>query len=243
MQVLALEDARSNATLGRVRQGSGVVIGPDGLVLTIGYLVLEADQVQLILEDERSVPARVVGYDVATGFGLLQPLAPLRIAAGAAGRLARRLPDDRCWSPAAAKTASSAWPAGLAAQLRRLLGVPHRGRAVHRAAAHRPQRRRAVQRRGELVGIGSLMVADTRAEPRDGPRLPGNMFVPVDLLPPILAELRTPRMSSASRRAWLGVNCVEQAGDCMWFASAATARPRSPACRPATASCASTAPR
>ena len=46
IQVLALEDARSNATLGRVRQGSGVVIGSDGLVLTIGYLVLEADQVR-----------------------------------------------------------------------------------------------------------------------------------------------------------------------------------------------------
>ena len=73
------EDARSNATLGRLRQGSGVVIGPDELVLTIGYLVLEADQVQLVLDDERSVPARVVGYDLATGFGLLQPLAPLRI--------------------------------------------------------------------------------------------------------------------------------------------------------------------
>ena len=79
VQALALEDARSNATLGRLRRGSGVVIGPDSLVLTIGYLVLEADQVQLVLDDQRSVPARVVGYDLATGFGLLQPLAPLRI--------------------------------------------------------------------------------------------------------------------------------------------------------------------
>jgi len=67
--------------------------------------------------------------------------------------------------------------------------------------------------RGELVGIGSLVVADTRAEPGgDGARQPGNMFVPTDLLRPILAELRTRGMSSASRRAWLGVNCVEQAG-------------------------------
>ena len=80
VQTLALEDARSNATLGRVRQGSGVVIGPDGLVLTIGYLILEADQVQLLLDNDRAVPARVVGYDLATGFGLLQALAPLRLA-------------------------------------------------------------------------------------------------------------------------------------------------------------------
>ena len=80
VQVLALEGARSVATLGRLRQGSGVVIGPDELVLTIGYLVLEADQVRLVLDDDRAVPARVVGYDLATGFGLLQPLAPLRVA-------------------------------------------------------------------------------------------------------------------------------------------------------------------
>ena len=67
--------------------------------------------------------------------------------------------------------------------------------------------------RGELVGIGSLIVADTRASERgEGARVPGNMFVPTDLLRPILGELRTSGMSSASRRAWLGVNCVEQGG-------------------------------
>jgi serine protease Do len=70
--------------------------------------------------------------------------------------------------------------------------------------------------RGELVGIGSLLVADTRPAVADsvnaGPRVPGNMFVPIDLLRPILAELRTVGVSSASRRAWLGVNCIEQAG-------------------------------
>ena len=76
---MAVDDARSAATLGRARQGSGVVIGAGGLVLTIGYLMLEAEQVQLVTDDEREVPARVVGYDVATGFGLVQALAPLRI--------------------------------------------------------------------------------------------------------------------------------------------------------------------
>jgi len=66
---------------------------------------------------------------------------------------------------------------------------------------------------GELVGIGSLVVADTRADRGDtGERQPGNMFVPTDLLQPILAELRTRGMSSASRRAWLGLSCVEHAG-------------------------------
>ena len=63
------------------------------------------------------------------------------------------------------------------------------------------------------MGIGSLVVAETRADTPGGEaRVPGNMFVPTDLLRPILAELRTRGMSSASRRAWLGVNCVEQSG-------------------------------
>ena len=95
VRVLAVEDARSAATLGRTRQGSGVVIGSGDLVLTIGYLVLEAEQVQLITDDEREVPARLVGYDVATGFGLVQPLAPLRIEPapyGSAAALARGEP-------------------------------------------------------------------------------------------------------------------------------------------------------
>src|SRR5689334_21688555 len=58
----AVDNATSNVTLGPIRQGSGVVIGADGLVLTIGYLILEADQVLLLPDDGRHIPARVVGY-------------------------------------------------------------------------------------------------------------------------------------------------------------------------------------
>ena len=96
LRALAVDDARSAATLGRARQGSGVVIGSGDLVLTIGYLILEAEQVQLVTDDEREVPARLIGYDVATGFGLVQALAPLRIEAAPfgsdhdAGSVARR---------------------------------------------------------------------------------------------------------------------------------------------------------
>src|SRR6185369_8082364 len=80
LQVVAVEDARSIATLGKERQGSGVLIGDDGVVLTIGYLILEADQVELVAGDGRRIPARVVAYDQASGFGLVQALAPLGIA-------------------------------------------------------------------------------------------------------------------------------------------------------------------
>ena len=77
VEVRAVEDARSIATLGRMREGSGVVIDRDGLVLTIGYLILEADHVDLVDASGRHVPARVVAYDLASGFGLLQALTPL----------------------------------------------------------------------------------------------------------------------------------------------------------------------
>ena len=69
------------------------------------------------------------------------------------------------------------------------------------------------------------------------------MFVPVDLLKPILGELRARGLSRSSRRAWLGVNCAEQDGQVRVVRVSATARPRSPACGPATGSCASTARR
>jgi serine protease Do len=64
--------------------------------------------------------------------------------------------------------------------------------------------------RGELVGIGSLLVTDAMGPL--APRLPGNMFVPVDLLTPVFAELRSRGSSRLSERAWLGLNCVEADG-------------------------------
>jgi len=214
VQVLALEDARSNATLGRLRQGSGVVIGPDGLVLTIGYLVLEADQVQLVLDEGRAVPARVAGYDLATGFGLLQPLAPLRIAAVPLGGSGAVATDE----PLLVASGGDSGQLSMARLVSRRSFAGYWEYRIDDALFTSPPRTDhsgagLFNGRGELVGIGSLMVAETRADtPAGGARVPGNMFVPTDLLRPILAELRTRGMSSASRRAWLGVNCVEQAG-------------------------------
>ena len=214
VQALALEDARSNATLGRLRQGSGVVIGPDGLVLTIGYLVLESDQVQLVLDDQRSVPARVLGYDLATGFGLLQPLAPLRIAAAPLGSSVN-VSGDEALLVASGGDNGQLSMARLASR-RSFAGYwEYRIEGALFTAPPRTDHSGAglFNSRGELVGIGSLMVADTRSDSSvEGSRQPGNMFVPTDLLRPILAELRTRGISSASRRAWLGLNCVEQSG-------------------------------
>ena len=80
VQTRAVPDARSNATLGAEREGTGIIIGDDGLVLTIGYLIIEADQVSLVDQQGRTLPARVVGYDHVTGLGLVRAVVPLDVA-------------------------------------------------------------------------------------------------------------------------------------------------------------------
>ena len=216
VQVVALENARSVVTLGRSRSGSGVLIGSDGLVLTIGYLVLEAERVQLVLDSGRRVPARVLGYDVATGFGLLQALAPLPLTPVPLGR------PDALGQRDALMVVSGGGDGGVsAAQLvsrRAFSGYweYHIEGALFTAPARRDHSGAGLfNAAGELVGIGSLYVADTGEPTKPNtdvqePRQSGNMFVPVDLLVPILDELRQRGSSAASKRAWLGMNCVEQ---------------------------------
>lgn len=212
VQALALPQARSNASLGRARQGSGVVIGADGLVLTIGYLILEADQVQLVIDGERQVPARVVAYDVATGFGLVQALAPLRLAPVPLGQASALAVDERLL----VASGGEAGRLGIAQLVSRRPFAGYWEYALDDAlytAPARPDHSGAalINGRGELVGIGSLIVAHALGE--GAPPLPGNLFVPIDLLPPILAELRRDGRSAASRRAWLGLNCAEVGGE------------------------------
>jgi serine protease Do len=211
VQTLAVADARSGATLGRVRAGSGVVIDAEGLVLTIGYLILEADQVRLVLDDGRTLPASMVAYDLATGFGLLKPLAPLAVAPAPLGRSAAVAPEDDL-------LIASGEPAGQMSAARLVSRRDFAGYWEYRidsalfTAPPRTDHSGAglFNPRGELVGIGSLVVANAKGD--DAPRQPGNMFVPIDLLTPILAELKSRGASAASRRAWLGVNGVEHAG-------------------------------
>ncbi len=211
VQTLAVPDARSNSTLGRVRQGSGVVIAPDGLVLTIGYLILEADQVQLVLDNGRNLPARVVGYDLATGFGLLQPLAPLNIAPAPLGASRGVAPEDSLLVVSGEPSAQLS----AARMVSRRVFAGYWEYRIDDALFTSPPRTdhsgaALFNPRGELVGIGSLVVNNALGS--DGPMLPGNMFVPIDLLQPILGELRSKGASAASQRAWLGINGVEQGG-------------------------------
>lgn len=201
-------DARSAATLGQQRQGSGVVIGEDGTVLTIGYLILEAEDVVLTTDDGREVPATVVAYDVATGFGMVRPLLPLKLAPaplGRSGAVAGNEPlvvvsggDEGAVSGArlvSRRGFSGNWEY-------------HVDGALFTAPARRDHSGAGLfNGRGELVGIGSLWLAD--ASGGEGPRQSGNMFVPIDLLTPVLGELRARGSTRASERAWIGLQCAE----------------------------------
>ena len=211
VQVTAADGARSAESLGKHRQGSGVVIGSDGLILTIGYLLLEADTIQVTTQDNRTLPARAVAYDLATGFGLLRPLLPLRgvapvplgsqadSATGEALMVATGGDDGdvNMTQLVSKRSFSGYWEYHIESAL---FTSPPVGN--HSGAP-------LFNQRGELLGIGSLFVMDAMGGNR---RLPGNMFVPVDLLKPILAELQQTGTSKLSRRPWLGLTSSEQGG-------------------------------
>jgi serine protease Do len=211
VQVSATEGARSAETLGRERNGSGVVIGADGLILTIGYLMLEADAIQITTHDNRVIPARAVAYDLATGFGLLRPLLPLRgiqpAPLGSAG-------DTPPRSPLIAATGGEDGGMGIT----QLVGLRpfsgyweyHIDSALFTSPPLRNHSGAALfNQRGELLGIGSLFVRDA-LDDRQG--VPGNMFVPVDLLRPVLDEMQRTGSTRTSRRPWLGLTSTEQGG-------------------------------
>jgi len=211
VQVTAAEGARSAESLGRRRSGSGVVIGSDGLVLTIGYLLLEADTVQIVTQDSKTLPARTVAYDLATGFGLLRPLLPL------AGIAPVPLGSQNGLATGEALMAAVGGDDGGVAMTQLVSKRPFSGYweyHIESALFTSPpvgnhSGAPLFNQRGELLGIGSLFVGDALGDSR---RLPGNMFVPVDLLKPILAEMQQTGSSKSSRRPWLGLTSSEQGG-------------------------------
>ena len=209
VKVKALPNARSNETLGAERLGSGVLIA-ENLVVTIGYLVLEADTVEVTDAEGVTVPATVLAYDHATGFALVRPMAALSqkpVAMGTAqpvSQLDRMMivngGEDQTVS--IATVVSRRKFAGYWEYLIDGAIFTAPPRIDHSGAA-------LINSNGELVGIGSLFVMDALTP---GERLPGNMFVPIDLLKPILDEMVRTGSQPDSRRPWLGVNSLEEDG-------------------------------
>jgi S1-C subfamily serine protease len=215
LRVTVTEGATSADSLGVRRSGSGVVIGPDGLILTIGYLLLEAETIEVITQDDRTLPARQVAYDLATGFGLLRPLVPLR---GVTPVPFAGVADLAPGEPLLVATGTNN---GTEVGFTRLLAVrPFSGYWEYHIESALftsppvPNHSGAplFNRQGELLGIGSLFVLEKAAEGQEQRVIPGNMFVPVELLRPVLDEMQATGRTRASVRPWLGLSSSERDG-------------------------------
>ena len=205
------EQARTAAALGTERFGSGVVIDSSGLIVTIGYLILEAEKVEIVLPNEELVPVEVLAYDYETGFGLLRAPAEVEIPPMRLGSSSRLLQGDKLLiaSYGGEQTVRPAVFAGA----REFVGyweylledalftVPPYAR-FGGAALISPS--------GKLVGIGSLSVAD--AFYGEDTIVPGNMFLPIDRLKSVMGDLLTDGRSSGPQRPWLGIYTEEVEG-------------------------------
>jgi S1-C subfamily serine protease len=190
--------------LGREREGSGILIDNDGLVVTIGYLMVEAYAAEIVTNDGHTVPATVVGYDNETGFGLLRATEPLRVKALPLGKSADVKPQD-------VVVVSSFGGADMVAPARVVAKREFAGNweylldeAIFTAPPHPAWSGAAlISRDGKLVGVGSLIVGDAAG---DGEKTAGNMFVPIDALAPILADLLLNGRAAGPAKPWLGIN-------------------------------------
>jgi S1-C subfamily serine protease len=209
VRMKAIENARSNATLGPTRAGSGVVIEP-GWVLTIGYLVIESEAIEVTTTANRTLPALLAGYDHASGFGLLKVQGDLGVkplVLGDSAALAVREPV--IIAPFGGQDAASL---AQVTSRRRFTGSWEYllEAAIFTAPATDTWAGAALVNRDlELVGVGSLLVRNA-AEP--DMLLPGNMFVPIDLLKPILAQLKDKGRAAGAARPWLGLATEEVQG-------------------------------
>lgn len=200
-------DAFTAETLGTDRAGNGVLIRPDGLVLTIGYLITEAHSVWLTAQDGRSVEGHVLGYDQGTGFGLVQALGRLDVPALDLG------------SSKQAQVGTPVVVAGVGGRQRSVAAhVVARQEfagyweyvlddAIFTAPAHPHWGGTAlIGPEGHLLGIGSLQVQHG-AEGGRSANL--NMIVPIDLAKPILDDLATFGQPNRPPRPWLGIFASE----------------------------------
>jgi S1-C subfamily serine protease len=200
-------DAFTAPVLGTERAGNGVLIRPDGLTLTIGYLIAEAETVWLVSNAERAAAAHVVGYDHETGLGLVQALGTLGV------------PPLDLGSSAAVQVDDSVIVAGHGGQRHALNATVASQRefagyweylldeAIFTAPPHPNWGGAAlIGSDGTLLGIGSLFVRQAGGEEN---MLDGNMIVPIDLLKPIINDLMQFGRTAKPPRPWLGIYTAE----------------------------------
>ena len=201
------EDAFTAGTLGTERAGSGVLIRRDGLVLTIGYLVTEAETIWLTTPDGGAVPGHVLGYDQETGFGLVQALGQLSVPPLTLGTDLRVGAGDRAILAAEGGRRHAVAARVVARQEFAGYWEYVLDRAIFTAPAHPFWGGAAlIGSDGSLIGIGSLHVQHSSGREL---RRDVNMVVPIDLLPPILDDLLTYGRPNRPVRPWLGLYAAE----------------------------------
>jgi len=196
------EDALTAGVLGTERAGHGAVIADDGLVVTIGYLITEAESLWITTGAGVTVPGHVVGYDQTTGFGLVQALQPMNVPTlpiGDSGTLQVSDPailaghggrDYAVKTTLIAKREFAGyWEYVLDEALFTAPAHPNWGGAA------------LIGNDGRLLGIGSLMVQQIT---ESGEQSGANMVVPIELLSPILEDLRMYGRRNGPARPWLG---------------------------------------
>ncbi len=215
------EDAFTAQILGTERVGNGVVIREDGLILTIGYLITEATSVWITTAQGAVVAGHPLAYDQQTGFGLVLPLGRLGTPWLARGTAARASVGDDVVVAGHGGRAHA-----LKAQLidkREFAGYWEYvlDEALFASPAH-PQwgGSALIGADGKLIGVGSLLVEEKQGEQN----VQGNMFVPIDLLEPILEDLVKRGRAQRPVRPWMGLYATE-IGDKLVVAGLASGGP------------------
>lgn len=201
------EDAFTASILGTERDGNGVVLAEDGVVLTIGYLISEAQTIWLTTSKGAALPGHVLAYDQPTGFGLVQAVGRLGVPA-----LPRGSAKDTAVGDPVIVAGHGGQRHALSARIaskREFAGYWEYvlDEALFTLPAH-PQWGGAalIGREGELLGIGSLLVQGVA---ESGEQVDANMIVPIDLLEPIFDDLRRFGRTNQPPRPWLGMYTTE----------------------------------
>jgi S1-C subfamily serine protease len=205
----AFEDGLTANTLGTQRNGYGVVISAQGTILTIGYLITEASKIWITTNKGVVVPGFTLAYDQATGFGLIQPLGALECSHLEMGSSDTLELPQKAYALGHGGVAHSMETQIIAQQ--EFVGFWEYliEDALYTTPAHpRWCGAALVDTLGRLIGIGSLLVQ----QESKGEVVECNMFVPIDLLKPILNDLINTGQTSAAARPWLGIYTVEAEG-------------------------------
>ncbi len=203
------ENARTSNTLGKYREGSGVVIDSKN-ILTIGYLVLEAREITIGLFNGKKIPGKLTGYDPITGFGIVSPIIPIELKPLKIGDSDKIDIDEKLYILPFPKQ-------GPGSEVKLVSRRPFFGwweyyleNPIYTFPTNQSWAGSALTNtKGEVLGIGSLFIRDATSP---GIFSPGNMFVPVNLLKPILQDLKKYGHRKSDLKPYIGLSPIENQG-------------------------------